>query len=1062
MGTVAPARTVRRALPHALSVFPFLVATAGLIAGEPEKVRFSRDVLPIFAENCLTCHGPDAKARKADLRLDVEQSTLRTKEPLVVPGKAGESELIRRVETDDADELMPPPKSGHALTKAQKETLRRWVDEGARWGKHWAFEPPIRPEIPRVSRPGWLRNPIDAFVLAKLDENKLTPAPEADRPALIRRLSLDLVGVPPSPAEVDAFLADTTPGAYDRLVDRLLASPRYGEKMALDWLDAARYADTNGYQNDFARTMWPWRDWVIAALNANQPFDAFLTDQVAGDLIPGATKAQKIATGFNRNNRTVTEAGSIDEEYRIENAVDRVETTSTAFLGLTMGCMRCHDHKYDPMTQKEFYQFLGFFNSVNEKGVYTETKGNVPPLMMVPDREQQAELDRLNGAIAAATSARDEAARTLPERRKTWEARLGASAEPQEPRDWTFRLPCDGDLKVQTASGDAQPASWRGSKPPTWAESPSGRAIRLEGDLESFAEAAPGVSLERTDAFSYGCWTRPQGEGACLSKMDDAHGYRGFDLLITGEGKAQVHIVHDWPAVALKVTSKQPIPKGSWSHVFVVHDGSGKASGLKLWVNGRAVEVDVESDALKDSIVNDQPLRIGRRSTSAPFKGEIADVRLYRRALSADELRDLAAAPFLAIAREPAAKRSPAREAFLYRYYRENADEALKRTEAELAGLQARKALLEAQVPTVMVMEDMPKPRPGFLLKRGQYDLPDKSQPVEPGVPACLNPLPKDAPRNRLALARWLTSPDNPLTARVLVNRIWQQHFGNGLVKTAENFGVQGEPPSHPALLDWLATEMIRTGWDRKAMHRLIVGSATYRQSSKASEELGSSDPENRLLARGGRFRLPAELVRDNALAIAGLLSSHVGGPSVKPYQPAGLWEDLAGGAGEGPYVQDQGEKLYRRSLYVYRKRTVPHPVMSTFDAPSREICQVKRARTNTPLQALALLNDVTYVEPAGHLALRMFAEGGSTPADRLAYAFRRATARFPTEREIGLLSEGLDRYRRAFAAEPSAVRQWLQQARIDAAAGVDPVELAAHAASASVILNLDETVTRE
>ncbi|WP_165233082.1 DUF1553 domain-containing protein [Aquisphaera insulae] len=1053
MGTVASPRVARLVVPCALASVLFLSASSDLVGDEPGSVKFSRDILPIFAENCLTCHGPDAKARKADLRLDVEQSTLRTKDPLVVPGKAGESELIRRVETDDADELMPPAKSGHALTKPQKEALRRWVDQGAKWGKHWAFEPPVRPDVPHTSTPGWVRNPIDAFVLSKLDEVKLTPTPEADRATLIRRLSLDILGVPPTPTDVDAFLVDRAPDAYERLVDRLLASPRYGERMALDWLDAARYADTNGYQNDFARTMWPWRDWVIAALNANQPFDAFLTDQIAGDLIPGASNAQKIATGFNRNNRTVTEAGSIDEEYRIENAVDRVETTATAMLGLTMGCMRCHDHKYDPMTQKEFYQFLGFFNSVNEKGVYTEQKGNVPPLMMVPDRTQQQELDRLTAAIAAATSSRDQAARTLPDRRKRWEAERPSAADAPEPTDWSLRLPLDGDLA---------PGSWKGPKPAAWAESPAGKAIRLEGDLSAFVEATADVGLDGIGAFSYGGWVRPLGAGAVLSKMDDAHGFRGFDLLITGDGKAQVHLVHDWPALALKVTSKAPIPKESWSHLFVVYDGGGKASGLKLYADGRALEVDIESDTLKGSIATDQPVRIGRRSTSAPLKGEVADVRIYPRALAADDLRRLVAAPFLAMARQPAASRTPARDALLDHYFRESVDTPLKQAESALAALLGRKSELEAKVPTVMIMEDMPAPRPGFVLKRGQYDLPDKSQPVEPSVPACLNPLPEGAPRNRLTLARWLTSPSNPLTARVVVNRIWQHHFGTGLVKTTENFGVQGEPPSHPALLDWLATELIRTGWDRKAIHRLVVESATYRQASKASERLVQLDPENRLLARGGRFRLSAEIVRDNALAIAGLLSTHVGGPSVKPYQPAGLWEELAGGAGEGPYVQDQGEKLYRRSLYVYRKRTVPHPVLSTFDAPSREICQVKRARTNTPLQALALLNDVTYVETAGHLARLMLSDGGRTPADRLAFAYRRALSRPPTERERTLLVAGFDRYRRFYATSPADARRWLAEARIEVPKGVDPAELAAYATSASIILNLDETVTRE
>jgi hypothetical protein len=766
-------------------------------------VRFSRDVLPILAENCFQCHGPDEKARKAKLRLDTAEGA----GAVIKPRKSGESELILRVNAEADDRRMPPPRTNRRLTAAQKDVLRRWVEEGAAWGKHWAYETPTRPPLPPVKNAAWARNAIDFFVLARLEREGLAPSPEAARETLIRRVTLDLTGLPPAPREVDAFLADDAPGAYERLVDRLLASARYGERMAMDWLDEARYADTNGYQNDFARTMWPWRDWVIGAFNRNQPFDRFLTEQVAGDLLPGATQAQRIATGFNRNNRTVTEAGSIDEEWRVENAVDRVETTATVFLGLTMGCGRCHDHKFDPVSQREFYQFFAFFNSVNEKGVYTEQRGNVPPLVRLPTPQDEARLREFDGAIAAAE-----------------------------------------------------------------------RALR---ELES---------------------ARP-----------------GRDLL---EGELR---------------------------------------------------------ALKD----------------------------------------------------------------------------------RLAKLRKERADHEQRVPSVMVMEDLPKPRETFVLKRGRYEMPDRNQQVEPGVPACLSPWPAGAPRNRLGLARWLVSPDNPLTARVAVNRFWQHSFGTGLVKTAENFGLQGEPPSHPELLDWLATEFAR-GWDVKAMQRLIVTSAAYRQASKASPALLQRDPDNRLLARGPRFRLPAEVVRDNALAVSGLLVEKVGGPSVKPYQPPGLWEQLAGGAGEGPYVQDKAPGLYRRSLYVYRKRTVPHPALTTFDAPSREVCQVKRPRTNTPLQALELLNDVTYVEAARRLAELMLTEGGNTPEERIRYAFRRATARAPEPGELRVLARGLARYRQTFGSDKEAAGRYVRHGESPVDARLDAAELAAYTATAEVILNLDETITKE
>jgi Protein of unknown function (DUF1553)/Protein of unknown function (DUF1549)/Planctomycete cytochrome C len=789
-----------------LSLFALIVFGSARAADAPAPaIRFSRDILPILSENCFQCHGPDEKARKAKLRLDTHEGVL----GVVTPRKSDDSKLYLRITSAPEQGVMPPAKTNRKLSKAQKELLRRWIDEGAVWGKHWAYETPVRPELPAVKTKAWLRNGIDPFILARLEQEGLSPSAEAAKETLIRRVTLDLTGLPPTFAEIDAFLNDTSADAYEKVVDRLLQSPRYGERMAMDWLDDARYADTNGFQNDFARTMWPWRDWVINAYNRNQPFDRFLVEQMAGDLLPNATREQKIATGFHRNNRTVTEAGSIDEEWRVENAVDRVETTAMVFLGLTMGCARCHDHKFDPISQREFYQFYAFFNSVNEKGVYTETRGNVPPLVSTASREEEEQLKQLTKAVADA---------------------------------------------------------------------------------------------------------------------------------------------------------------------------------------------------------NRELLQITARARVFPV--------------------------------ETAAK--------------------LRQAKNKIDKLRKEKTELEKRIPSVMVMEDLKTPRETFVLKRGRYDMPDKSQKVEPGVPVCLPPLPADAPRNRLGLAKWLVDPANPLTARVTMNRFWQHYFGVGLVKTAENFGVQGERPSHPDLLDWLATEFMRSGWDVKAMQRLLVTSAAYRQTSNASPPLLQHDPENRLLARGPRFRLPAEAVRDNALAIGGLLVEKIGGPSIKPYQPARLWEELAGGAGEGPYVQDKGANLYRRSLYIYRKRTVPHPAMATFDAPSREVCQVKRARTNTPLQALELLNDTTYVEAARNLGQRMLTDGGKTPEERITFAFQRATARKPSEAELQILLRGLERYRQKFSADKDAAQKFLRHGDTSSDPKLDAVELAAYMATASVILNLDETITKE
>jgi hypothetical protein len=1018
-------------------------------------------VLPILSNNCLLCHGPDANARKADLRLDVKESALRKDEPIIVPGKSDESELIRRLTTEDADEKMPPAKSGKALTPEQVATLTRWVDQGAKWGKHWAFETPRRPELPAVRRGDWARNGIDRFVLAGLEHEGLEPSKEADRATLIRRVSLALTGLPPTPAQVDAFRADRSPDAYEKVVDRLLASPEYGERMAMDWLDGARYADTNGYQNDFARTMWPWRDWTVAAFNRNQPFDAFTVDQIAGDMLPSPSLSQKVATGFNRNNRTVTEAGSIEEEWRIENAIDRVETTATVFLGLTMGCARCHDHKYDPVSQKEFYEFLGFFNNVNEKGVYTETRGNVPPLIAVPTDRDRERVKELEAAVKAAKEAVDAAESRAGAARKSWEEKQLGKPLPNDPVDWALRAPLRGDLTIEGPSGEPKAAEYRGKGGPTWIDGPSSRALALEGKDDSFAEAEPGVSLDRTDPFTIALWVRPFADGACLSKMDDAGAYRGYDVLIA-DAKVQVHMVHAWPDDALKITTKETLPRDKWSHVVVSHDGSGKAAGLKIYVDGKPTTLETQADKLNGTLVNKEPLRIGKRKSSIPLRGELSDVRIYRRTLSPDDARTLFERPILEVAKAPEAERSAMQKVMLDRYFRTHVDRELPALAEKLAQAQKAKDEYEKQIPTVMIMEDTAKPRPNHILKRGQYDQPDTTTDLASGVPECLTPLPSGAPANRLGLARWLASAENPLTARVAVNRIWQHHFGEGLVKTAENFGLQSEAPSHPELLDWLATEFVRTGWDMKALHRLIVTSATYRQSSKSTPELVQRDPENRLLARGPRFRLAAEVVRDNMLAVAGLLSPRLGGPSVKPYQPEGLWEELAGGAGEGPYVQDKGPNLYRRSLYIYRKRTVPHPVMATFDAPSREICQVKRARTNTPLQALELLNDVTYVEAARGLAELMITRGGSTPDDRIAFAFRRAVSREPTEDERRVLNKGLDSYLARFRADREAAARLIHQGERPPDDAIDPAELAAYTTAASVILNLDETITLE
>jgi hypothetical protein len=1040
------------------------MAATNVGAAEP-TIGYRRDILPLLSDRCFKCHGPDSASRQAGLRLDGRESATAELESgvrAIVPGDTAQSALVERIMSDDAALAMPPADSGKTLSDVEKRLLVRWVEEGAEYEPHWAFVAPVRPSVPDAVHPERVSNPIDAFVQAHLARGGLEPAPRASKERLIRRVYFDLIGLPPTLAEIDAFLADDGPDAIARLVDRLMQSPHYGERMAAQWLDGARYADSNGYQNDFARHMWPWRDWVIAAFNAHMPYDQFVVEQLAGDLLPSATLQQRIATGFNRNHRTVTEAGSIEEEWFVENVVDRVETTSTVFLGLTIGCARCHDHKFDPVTQREFYELFAFFSNVNEKGVYTETRGNVPPLVkvMTPEHEKKlaefdAQIGELNKAFADWTIA-------AAPHRDAWVKSLAASTDLTEP---------DASATVALRSGTTARVAITGSDVAADADSvnPTSRAS-LFGEIAVFDGKRhltySGLNFPSGDRpFSWAVWVQPAGDGAILSKMDSAAASRGADLYLFADGKLGVHLVNAWPSNALKVITQEPIARNKWSHVIATFNGSSKAAGVAIYVNGQKQEVTAEVDQLSDSFATEEPFRIGKRSADGALHAALADVRLYHHALAAEEAESVFHGSLrrgLHDAR-PAEMDDATRAQFDEMLLANSKDDAvMKAAEAKraLEAAQAEKAKYDATIPTTMVMEELSEPRPTYLLERGRYDLPDKNQPLMPDVPDALPPLSADAPRNRLGLARWLVSPENPLTARVIVNRLWQRFFGSGLVKSPDNFGVQAEPPSHPELLDWLATELIRSGWDLEHIQRLIVTSYTYQQQSEAPPQSYERDPENRLLSRGPRHRLPAEAVRDNALAVSGLLVPKIGGPSVMPYQPERLWEELAGGAFE-VYTQGHGADLYRRSLYVYRKRTVPHPSMSTFDAPSWEFCQVKRAATNTPLQALALLNDVTYVEAARKFAERMLTEGGSSPDSRLSFAFRLATGRAPTRAELGTLRASLEKHTDRFRQSSAAAEQFVSHGESPRDKSLDVVELAAHTAIASLLLNMDETLSK-
>jgi hypothetical protein len=1025
-------------------------------------VRFNRDIRPILSDRCFQCHGPDSAKRKAKLRLDTEDGVFadRDGQKVIVPGSPDKSELYRRITAADANERMPPEKAGARLSPGQVNLIRRWIEQGANWEKHWALLKPERPSLPSVQNPSWVRNPIDAFILARLDREGLFPSPEAERTSLIRRVTLDLTGLPPTPAEVDAFLADASPSAYENVVDRLLASPRFGERMAVRWLDAARYADTNGYQNDGDRIMWRWRDWVIEAYNHNLPFDQFTIEQLAGDMLPKPTLEQRIATGFNRNHRLNAEGGIIPEEYAVEYVVDRVETTATVWLGLTMGCARCHDHKFDPIRQQEFYQVFAYFNNVPERGKAVKY-GNSPPLIAAPTREQNERLTLLQRACADAENDFRIRAPQLDTAQRAWEN----SFHPEKPIHWApgagliARFPLDGIVRDDLSRSKRGSVDGRLS----FTAGPIGQAANFDG--RTLIDAGDVAEFGFYDKFTLAAWINPTGSGGggILSRADDTAYAEGYNLHLE-KGKVQLNLSKRWLDDALRVETEETLTSDCWHHVLVTYDGSRWASGVRIYVDGRLQKLNVNLDELNQSFQTKEPLRIGSRGTGSRFHGAIAEVRIYDRVLDPKEVEQLATPDSInAIFAIPRDRRTARQSAKLRAYYLEkHAPEPIRQSYQRLLAARAALQKLTESFPTTMVMEEMSPPRDTHVLIRGQYD--KRSERVFPGIPASLRNPEADAlgspmPKDRLGFARWLVDGSNPLTARVAVNRLWQMVFGVGLVKTVDDFGTQGEPPSHPELLDWLATEFVRNGWDTKALLRTIVMSATYRQSSKVTPALLQKDPGNRLLARGPRFRLSAEMIRDQALAASGLLVEKLGGPSVKPYQPPGLVKELTG---TEDYVQDHAQNLYRRSLYTYFKRTVAPPTMLTFDAAGRETCIVRESRTNTPLQALTLMNEVTFVEAARVLAQRAMLDGGRTPEERITFAFRLVTARRPRPQELSILLDGFKKHLAGYRLDRQAADRLANVGEYRGSVALDVAELAAYTAMFELMLNLDEALTKE
>lgn len=1035
-------------------------------AEQAAPIDFNRDIRPLLSDRCYQCHGPEEKSREAGLRLDRKEvafGELDSGYTAIVPGDLKKSELYFRITTDDPDMRMPPADSGKSLSEDEIDLMRRWIEQGAPWREHWAFIPPQRVDNPAVNDNTWPANFIDHFILSRLEREGLAPSSAADKETLIRRITFDLTGLPPTPEEVDAFLNDDSPEAYEKVVDRLLDSPRYGEHMARYWLDAARYGDTHGLHLDNYREMWPYRDWVVRALNENKPYDQFITEQLAGDLVPESSLDELVATGFNRCHVTTNEGGSIKEEVYVRNVIDRVTATGTIFMGMTFECARCHDHKYDPFTQKDFYSLFAFFNSLDGNAM-DGNKAQHPPVVTVPDPQAEEELKRIRGELAQLQQQHDDRKKQLADSEAfvRWQAEAAKdSGQANLPEGMIAYYPLDetaGDAVAGGLSG-LPPGKVNGRA--QWASGQHGGAFDFNG--KTHIDLGDVANFERDAPFSYGAWVNPRknSAGAIVSRMNDGNGYRGWDMYLQGN-RVAVHIIHRWNNDALKVATKQPLKEGQWQHVFATYDGSSKAAGVKIYFDGKEQPLAVEADSLKSTTKSDVNLRLGSRTPGSVYSGLVDDVRIYGRTLSAAEVAALAGEdPIGPILATDPAQRTPEQKDQLVTYYLNNHDPAARKLNQHIAQLRTSQSQYQNNGGTTLVWKELAKPRDAFILKRGEYD--QRLDKVERATPAVLPPMPAGAPLDRLGLARWLVDPAHPLTARVAANRFWQQVFGTGIVKTSEDFGSQGEPPSHPQLLDALAVEFRESGWNVKHLMKTMVMSSTYRQSSKVTPQLLEKDPANRLLARGPRFRLDAEMLRDQALAVSGLLVNKLGGPSVKPPQPDGLWFAVGySGSNTVRFKADKGpEKVYRRTLYTFIKRTAPPPQMSTFDAPSRESCTVRRERTNTPLQMLLLMNDPQYVEAARALAERSISEGGGSPAERAAYMFRLCTARRPDKTELDELTSFYEANLAEFEAQQAQAASLVTVGQSPPDDTMQKPELAAWTMVANLVLCLDEVVTK-
>ncbi len=1049
------------------SSLAFAIALAAAASAAAGEISYNREIRSILVENCFSCHGSDSGSRKADLRLDRRDDAVEF--GAIVPGDSDSSVMLDRIYSDDPEEVMPPPETKKQLSPEQKAVLTKWIQEGAEYEPHWSFIPPTKPEPPAVKDEPWVKSPIDRFILARLEAAGLAPAPEADRRTLARRAALDVTGLPPDPAAVEAFVADARPDAYERYLDTLFASPTWGEHRGRHWLDYARYADTHGIHFDNEREIWTYRQWVIEAFNDNLPFDRFTELQLAGDLVdlapdadPDAVLEARIGSGFNRCNMTTNEGGIIDEEYVVLYARDRTETTATVWLGLTVGCAVCHDHKFDPVSMKDFYALSAFFNNTTQTAKDGNVK-NTPPIVPVPRAEDRSRLAALERALPAARQA-------IADRQQGAKPAFEAFLAAATPESAQQALPPDTPLvalRFAEGEGGKTHANLLGketdlplSAKTTWQAGPAGKpAVVLDGKA---VEIGAACDFEHDQPFTASFWLKPPANDsayAVAARMDESAKHRGWDAWVQGR-RVGMHLIHAWPEDAFKVVAESQLPADAWTRVTLTYDGSGKAEGVRVYYDGALQKLKIENNKFKrNTIKTTAPLTIGSRTPGAGAHGVgLADFAIHGRAFSAAEVSGITQAERLAeIVTLPLPERAAA-AGDLYDWWLGTADDAFIAASKTAADIEAEIAAILARGTIAHVMNEKPGLATAHILDRGEYD--KRKEEVTAATPEALPPFPDHLPRNRLGLAKWLLLPEHPLTARVTVNRFWQEVFGTGLVRTAGDFGITGELPSHPELLDWLAVDFREHGWDVQRLFRQMLTSAAYRQAAVTTPDKIAADRDNRLLSRGPRFRMDAEMIRDQALAASGLLVAKIGGPSVKPYQPEGVWEAVAmPESNTGKYVPGTGEDLYRRGMYWFWKRSAPPASLDVMNAPSREICTVKRERTNTPLQALVTLNDPQFVEAARALADLALEQPGADAA-RFDFVAGRLLARPLESDERQIVAASLADLAAHYAAHPDDARLLLTVGESKHRAA-DGSRLAAWTMLVNQLMNLDEVLCK-